>query len=244
MTHINSSLLLKLKQNLGVGKSRVYEMIEDKVAETHLDRHLAAIVLASENGINISKFSTSEELSIIRGVSQPPSSLQILSKPTKSARRIVKTEEPIILDLSFVSSNELIDILKRDIVELNIARSQGMDKTAKTCMVLSGSIAEALLLDVLMQNKKAAFAKASLLPKKPSLNLEEWDLYDMVTVATQLALLPDDTSTGATQLRKWRNLIHPGRELKEKRSKRIKPTMARARNSISFLQFLAEELIR
>jgi hypothetical protein len=42
-------------------------MIEQKVAETRLDRHLAAIVLASENGINIAKYATSDELAMIRG---------------------------------------------------------------------------------------------------------------------------------------------------------------------------------
>jgi hypothetical protein len=55
-------------------------------------------------------------------------------------------------------------------------------------------------------------------------------------------LLPDDAIAGANQLRQWRNLIHPGRELKDSRTKRIKPTPARARNALSFLNFIAEEL--
>jgi hypothetical protein len=138
----------------------------------------------------------------------------------------------------------LREILERDIAELNVARSQGLKKTAKTCMVLSGSIVEALLLDSLMQHKPAAVAIGSTLPKKLSSNPEDWDLHDMVTVATHLSppLLPDDAITGANQLRQWRNLIHPGRELKDARNKRIKPTAARAQNAISFLQFVAEEL--
>jgi hypothetical protein len=66
----------------------------------------------------------------------------------------------------------------------------------------------------------------------------------MVNVAlnTIPPLLPDDATTGAHQLRKWRNLIHPGRELKDSRNKRIQPSKERANNSIAFLLFIAKEL--
>ena len=36
-------------------------MIANKASETLLDRHLAALVVASENGINIQKYSTPDE---------------------------------------------------------------------------------------------------------------------------------------------------------------------------------------
>lgn len=242
MPSINQALLKKLEKKLGIRARRVYELIERKMNETHLDRHLAAIALASEYGIGIAKYATSEELAIIRGVSSPRSNSLPVTTPSPIIKRVVKPIEPILLDLSFVSSSELREILQRDIAELNFIRSQGVDKTAKICMVLCGSIAEALLLDCLIQNQTAALAIAATLPKRPKNNLEDWELHEMVTVATQLNILPDDASTGATQLRKWRNLIHPGRELKDARNKRIKPTPARAQNSISFLQFIAEEL--
>lgn len=244
MSSINQALLKKLEKKLGVRSRRVYELIERKMGETHLDRHLAAIALASEHGIGIAKYVTSEELAIIRGATP---SRQITATTTPAipiVKRIVKAAEPITLDLTFVSNKELSDILKRDVSELNVARSQGMDRTAKICMVLSGSIAEALLLDSLMQNKAAALAIAAILPRNPGSNLENWELFDMVEVATQLGLLPHDASTGASQLRQWRNLIHPGRELRDARNKLIRPTAARARNAISFLQFIAEELGR
>jgi len=242
MARINQALLNKLQKELGIRKTRVYELVERKMAETHLDRHLAAIVLASDYGIGIAKYATSEDLAIIRGAYSPRSNPQSVNTLTPLIKRIVKPIEPIAFDLSFVSSAELREILKRDIAELNVARSQGVDKTSKICMVLCGSIAETLLLDCLLQNQTAALAIASTLPKRPKNNLEEWELEEMVVVATHLKLLSDDASTGATQLRKWRNLIHPGRELKDARNKRIRPTPARAQNSISFLQFIAEEL--
>jgi len=244
MARINQALLRKLQQKLGIRKSRVYEMIARKVAERHLDRHLAAIVVAAENGISIAKYATSEELAIIRGANSRQPSPILGSGFASSSRKVIKTASLIAIDLSFVSDSHLREIIRRDIAELNTARSQGLDKTAKICMVLCGSIAEALLLDTLLRKQPEALAVAATLNKKFKSNLEDWELHEMITVATRLGILPDDASTGATQLRNWRNLIHPGRELKDVRNKRIKPTRARAQNSISFLLFIAEELAR
>jgi len=53
---------------LRVGQRRVYALIDAKVRDLHLPRHLAAIVSATERGINISRFATDEELGIIRQV--------------------------------------------------------------------------------------------------------------------------------------------------------------------------------
>jgi len=244
MQQINQDLFTALKKKLGVGKRRLYVLIQQKVAETRLDRHLAAIVLASEHGIAIAKYASSEDLAMIRGTL--PQDSQVLHGTPTTKTRVVKTIEPISVDLTFVSSSELKKILQRDLAELNAAYSQIFKKAPKTCMVLSGSIAEALLLDSLLQNKTNALAAAACLPKRLSTNPEDWYLYDMVTVAMKMSppLLPTDAETGANQLRQWRNLIHPGRELKDSRNKRIKPTVARARNAIAFLQFIAEVLGR
>lgn len=66
MARINQALLARIQNQLGLSSRRVYSLIEDKVRETHLPRPLAAIALASEHGINISRFVSSEDLSIIR----------------------------------------------------------------------------------------------------------------------------------------------------------------------------------
>ncbi len=63
---INSELLARLQKTLDIGPSRVYALIDQKVRSTHLPRPLAAIALASERGINISRFATPEDLAIIR----------------------------------------------------------------------------------------------------------------------------------------------------------------------------------
>ncbi len=67
MPKINQQLLHRLRARLSVGPRRVYDMIAEKATEKLLDRHLAALVVASENGINIQKYSTPNERAQIRG---------------------------------------------------------------------------------------------------------------------------------------------------------------------------------
>jgi len=153
--------------------------------------------------------------------------------------------DSVNIDLSFMANDGLRGILERDLAELNIIISQGVENTTKMCMILCGSIAETMLLDSLLQHEKEALTVVAALFKKTSGNLEDWELHELVTVASHLSppLLPDDTSKSATQLRQWRNLIHPGRELKDTR-KGIKPSKARAHNAVAFVKFIAEELGR
>lgn len=66
MPRINQDLFDRLVARLGLGKSQVYRLIDAKVRATHLPRHLAAIALASERGINISKFASADDLAIMR----------------------------------------------------------------------------------------------------------------------------------------------------------------------------------
>ncbi len=251
MDRIKQDLVQRLQSKLGVSRRQIYRLVEHKVRQTHLERHLAAILVASENGINLSKYASRDDLAAIRGAMPPQKPAP--TQPVQAdaiVRKAVKRNVPIVLDLDFVCSEELRKILQRDIAELNAACSQGLEKTAKICMVLCGSIAEALLLDRLSGDSAASVKAACSLPanqrpKSPN-DLEEWCLSDMLNVALRLTppLLPEDAAAGAHQLRQWRNLIHPGRELRDERNKRIKPTKERAKNAIAYLEFIAEELGR
>lgn len=158
----------------------------------------------------------------------------------------LKHSDIVTINLEFVKDSDLREIIHRDIDELNIVLSHGLEQAVKTCMVLCGSIVETMLLDSLYQREKEALSHIPKLSKKISNNLADWDLSDMVSVATHLdpPLLPEDAISGATQLRQWRNLIHPGRELKDTKNKRIKPSASRARNAVSFMRFIADELSR
>jgi hypothetical protein len=63
---VNQELLEKLTARTGLSKNRIYTLIGDKVRTTHLPRRLAAIALASERGINPSRYATDEDLATIR----------------------------------------------------------------------------------------------------------------------------------------------------------------------------------
>ena len=80
---------------------------------------------------------------------------------------------------------------------------------------------EALLLWAVQQKAadiKAAVARAVTsgalvaTPKKP--DPLGWDLHEFVEVASELALIGDQTTKQARLARNFRNLIHPGRSLK------------------------------
>lgn len=86
MARVNPKLVERLKDNFGVGRSRLYALIDKKVRETHLPRHLAAIVLASQRGINISKYATEEELARIRQPAVPAAAAPVTAPAEASPR--------------------------------------------------------------------------------------------------------------------------------------------------------------
>lgn len=71
MPRINAELLGRLARKLGVTPARVYARIAETASRTMLDHHLAALVLASENGVNIQKYSTNAERAQVRGTLIP-----------------------------------------------------------------------------------------------------------------------------------------------------------------------------
>jgi len=103
MPTINQQLLARLKAKLGVNARRVYDVIADKASETMLDRHLAALVVASENGVNIQKYSTPEERSQIRNglrsvggaVSDQPQQSQTSNGSEAGYRKQTRVKRPL-----------------------------------------------------------------------------------------------------------------------------------------------------
>jgi predicted nucleotide-binding protein len=66
MAPINPRVLERLRAKLGVGESRVYALIDQQMRESSLPPGVAAIALASERGINISRFAGPAQLAEIR----------------------------------------------------------------------------------------------------------------------------------------------------------------------------------
>jgi predicted nucleotide-binding protein len=101
MPKINQLLLDRLTSKLSVSSPRIYQIIADKASDTLLDRHLAALVVASENGINIQKYSTPEERAQIRGSLRPggggsdaPQQSQATNGPQAPTRKQGKAKRP------------------------------------------------------------------------------------------------------------------------------------------------------
>lgn len=108
----------------------------------------------------------------------------------------------------FVKDDELKNIIIRDYDELKrILRVQA----PKSAIVLSGSILEAILVNIIRQNEdqgKQAFLR--LFTKAVSIPpMHEWSLYQLILVGAELKILDEDTKRHIDIIREYRNLIHP-----------------------------------
>lgn len=117
----------------------------------------------------------------------------------------------------WLSDPDLRDIVRRDYAELsNILLPDG---AWKSTVVLAGSILEAILFDILFRDPDRC-AKATASPKAPQKggtvkSEDQWTLENMITVATDIGLLPADRAKTFDQvLRDYRNFVHPRKELR------------------------------
>jgi len=101
VSRIDPRLIDLLKKKLRIEHAQVYRRIGQTAHDTFLPRRLAAIKLAAESGINISKFASADDLSTIRGASgasvQPAQVTTLLPSATAkpSARRRIKAATKI-----------------------------------------------------------------------------------------------------------------------------------------------------
>lgn len=113
------------------------------------------------------------------------------------------------VNLDFMTLLKLRRIVERDLVELTAAIKNGSNKSV---LVLCGSILEGLLLDRLLTIRDRA---EPLHPK--SIPLERWQLNEIIDISGNLEILPTETIMKFSHgLREFRNLIHPGCELRDK----------------------------
>jgi len=112
-------------------------------------------------------------------------------------------------DFAFVSDDDLRRICKRDYEEVQRVQLAGAHKAT---IILSGSLTEALLLDALLKDEN----KSSESPKAASGPLAKWDLHDLLEVAIDLGLINAGAAVLAKGIKDYRNLIHPGKEIRTK----------------------------
>jgi|SRR5665213_1698320 len=68
MAKINQALIERLKNRLGISKSRVYALIQQSANKNRVRRHIGALLLAGDNGISIQKYASAEDHAELRGI--------------------------------------------------------------------------------------------------------------------------------------------------------------------------------
>lgn len=113
------------------------------------------------------------------------------------------------LEFDFMADAALRAIVERDVGELRRADAHDLDKCIA---ILSGSIVEALLLDVLSRRPDRAQSMA----KKPQNWPEKMSLGELVSIAVHLKLVEPTAEPLVLKLTDFRDLVHPQRERREK----------------------------
>lgn len=115
---------------------------------------------------------------------------------------------------AFIADSDLRPIIERDYRELSLILVPG--GAWKSAVIMAGSILEAILYDLLSADPtRKAQAIANARAPKRDLTKGEWWLHDLIEVATDLGLLPQDRAKTFDQvLRDYRNFVHPKKEIK------------------------------
>jgi hypothetical protein len=113
-------------------------------------------------------------------------------------------------DFGFVSNSDLKTIIERDYEEIQRAF---ISDCWKSVIILCGGSIEAILTDLLLINEAAAISAKSA-PKNN--DITRWDLSELINVAVELKLVSAGIQKLSHPLREYRNLVHPGNEIRNK----------------------------
>lgn len=117
------------------------------------------------------------------------------------------------VEFPFIKNADLRTQLDADRAELLIVYGQSAWKSA---IFLCGRILEGMLLGTLLQRcEQAKDAAQKLKIRNRSEDLDRWDLGELVKVAEALSLIKGMTRDLSELVKSFRNLVHPGLELRE-----------------------------
>ena len=111
---------------------------------------------------------------------------------------------------TFINDKDLRIIIERDYSEIQRAY---ISECWKSVIILCGGVIEAILTD-LLTSKDAVAKSAKSAPKEP--DITRWDLSNLISVAVELKLVSAGVDKLSHSLREYRNLVHPGNELRNK----------------------------
>jgi len=104
--------------------------------------------------------------------------------------------------LDFVADEQYKNLLIRDFNELQICVD---NNASKSVLILSGSIIEAVLLEFFSHNLPQGVSKTNLL---------KMSLAELISKAEEIDLISSKSKELSTVIKNYRNLIHPGREVR------------------------------
>jgi hypothetical protein len=140
--------------------------------------------------------------------------------------------------LEFIDDLNFRDSLRLDLSSANSALSNGEWKAAT---VLAGAITEALLLwaiNKVTPVRQSDIEKAMKECKIKENDSNKWVLAQYNSVAKELNIIQERTYTQVDLAREFRDLIHPGREVREK----VKCSIATAHSGIAAVELVIEDL--
>ncbi len=103
----------------------------------------------------------------------------------------------------FIADQKFKNLLSRDFTELEACVEY---KASKSVLILSGSIIEATLIEYFTHNLPSGKTKTQVL---------KMGLEDLITEAENIGLISSRSKELSTVVRNYRNLIHPGREIRK-----------------------------
>ncbi|SEJ30371.1 hypothetical protein SAMN05216327_108161 [Dyadobacter sp. SG02] len=130
------------------------------------------------------------------------------------------------LTFDYIGDNKLRDILLRDYKEMEVCLANG---ATKSVLILAGSIVEAILIDILNHNVPVIGGNENYLKKQ---------LYELIEIAQSERIISSRSKDLLSVLRGYRNLIHPGRELRENEKFDIET----AKVSVSLIVIISNEI--
>jgi predicted nucleotide-binding protein len=89
MAKINAKLLAKVVKKMEVGQARVYRVIQQRALDSHVDSHVASLLVARDNGVNYQPYAEPPDLVEMRHATAPAR-----APPPTSAAPVSTTNRP------------------------------------------------------------------------------------------------------------------------------------------------------
>lgn len=97
MAKINPQLLAKLIKKMKVSQTRVYRIIQQRSLDSHVDSHVASLVVARDNGVNYQPYATAEDRVEMRHATasayiSPPAAPMLAPTAKSPGKKLGKTK--------------------------------------------------------------------------------------------------------------------------------------------------------